>query len=256
MYIPKIIQELTHHEKPKKDRMGMSGSYVYMYKDYVLKIRDLSDKDLNKEYQTLIWLQGKLPVPKPIYYIEKKKYGYFLMTRLHGVMTCDKSVKRKPYDMISLLAKGLNMMWNVPIQHCPFDSSLKEKLRVCGQNIKNNYHISISDAEDNTYGEKGFKDPKDLYQWLVANQPDEELVFSHSDYCLPNVLVEKNEITGFLDFDRAGIACKWADIALCVRSIYHNFGHHEDYIKHLFQELNIEPNWDKIRYYILLDELY
>lgn len=255
MYIPKEIRQLTHDVKPKKDTMGMSGSRVYIYDRFVLKIHEKKDRILVKEKDTLLWLKNRLPVPEVICYKEMKTYAYLLMSKLDGVMTCDPSVLDKPYDMISMLAKGLKMLWKIDIKDCPFDSTLKEKLNICQKNVEED-DVDISQAEDDTYGENGFKDPYELLDWLKNNQPEEELVFSHSDYCLPNVLVKDNKITGFIDFDRAGIACKWADISLCVRSIYHNFGHHEDYIKHLFNELDMSPDWNKIRYYILLDELF
>lgn len=242
------------YEKPKKDRMGMSSSSVYIYQNYVLKIHDIKESSLRKEKDVMIWLKRYIPVPEILLYHETKSYAYLLMSKLDGVMTCDQSVLDQPYEMVSLLAKGLKMLWEIPIEQCPFDATLKNKLNICKHNIDIG-DVDVTQAEDDTYGKNGFKDPHDLYDYLVSHQPDEELVFTHSDYCLPNVLVKDNQVVGIIDFDRAGIACKWADIALCVRSIYHNFGHHEDYIKHLFHELKIEPNWDKIRYYILLDEL-
>jgi len=255
MYIPKKIRQLTYHERPTKDTMGMSGSRVYIYQHHVLKVHEIEDKVLTKEKDTLIWLKDRIPVPEMICYQEMKNYAFLLMSKCEGAMTCDPSVLDKPYDMVSMLAKGLKMLWKIDIHDCPFDSTLKEKLKIAQKNVEED-DVDTSQAEDNTYGEKGFKDPYELLEWLKTNQPQEELVFSHSDYCLPNVLVKDGAITGFIDFDRAGIACKWADISLCVRSIYHNFGHHEDYIKHLFNELDMSPDWDKIRYYILLDELF
>lgn len=62
-------------------------------------------------------------------------------------------------------------------------------------------------------------------------------------------------MSGFIDLGRAGIADKWQDIALCVRSLKHNVQDHK-YIDLLFKHLDIEPNYEKIKYYILLDELF
>ena len=53
------------------------------------------------------------------------------------------------------------------------------------------------------------------------------------------------------------------DIALCYRSLKHNFDGtyggkvYEDFNPELlFEKLGIEPDWDKLKYYILLDELF
>ena len=59
---------------------------------------------------------------------------------------------------------------------------------------------------------------------------------------------------GFIDLGRAGKADKWYDIAFCVREI-RDFKE-EKYIDEFFALLEIEPDWDKISYFILLDELF
>lgn len=59
--------------------------------------------------------------------------------------------------------------------------------------------------------------------WLVANQPAEDIVFSHGDYCLLDVFVHENKIIEFIDLGRAGIGDKYQDIALCYWSLVHNF---------------------------------
>ena len=92
------------------------------------------------------------------------------------------------------------------------------------------------------------------------------MVFSHGDYCLPNIFGIRDKVTGYIDLGRAGISDKWCDIALCYRSLSHNYsGKYQQHQKNtypgydellLFRELDIEPNWEKIRYYILLDELF
>ncbi len=88
-------------------------------------------------------------------------------------------------------------------------------------------------------------------------------VLSHGDYCLPNVFGVHDKVAGYIDLGRTGIAGKWCDIALCYRSISYNYSgryHGRAYSGYdellLFRELGIEPDWDKIRYYILLDGLF
>ena len=124
----------------------------------------------------------------------------------------------------------------------------------------------MENVEPDTFGEDGFRDPEELLAWLYENRPEEELVLSHGDYCLPNIFGRKDEITGFIDLGKTGIADKWCDIAICYRSLSHNYsgryGQRFDVVcseyddRQLFRELGVEPDWEKIRYYILLDELF
>jgi len=114
-----------------------------------------------------------------------------------------------------------------------------------------------------TYGENGFASPAELLEWLIANQPEEDYVLVHGDFCLPNIFMENGTLSGFIDIGSTGIADRWQDIALCYRSLKNNFGGryrgkvYADFDPDiLFDALQIKPDWDKIRYYLLLDELF
>lgn len=97
----------------------------------------------------------------------------------------------------------------------------------------------------------------------MDNRPDEDLVFSHGYFCLPNIFLKDDKVSGFIDLGNMGIADRYQDIALCYRSLNNNlagayggkvYGKIDDNL--LFDCLGITPDYEKIRYYILLDELF
>ncbi|HAR4105986.1 TPA: phosphotransferase [Staphylococcus aureus] len=96
-----------------------------------------------------------------------------------------------------------------------------------------------------------------LYEapYLKSYQDEEELVFSHGDLGDSNIFVKDGKVSGFIDLGRSGRADKWYDIAFCVRSIREDIGE-EQYVELFFDLLGIKPDWEKIKYYILLDELF
>ena len=98
-----------------------------------------------------------------------------------------------------------------------------------------------------------FTEPYELYRWLCENKPKEELVFSHGDISA-NVIVDDSHYR-FYDLARAGIADKWIDIAFCVRDM-RDMENGEKYEEMFFKLLNIEPDYEKIEYFILLDEMF
>lgn len=74
---------------------------------------------------------------------------------------------------------------------------------------------------------------------------------------------EAGRLTGFIDLGDCGVSDKWRDIALCHWSLRHNFSGKyaacpvEDFDPDLlFEKLGLSPNWEKLRYYVLLDELF
>jgi len=121
----------------------------------------------------------------------------------------------------------------------------------------------MNDAQPDTFGNGGFRDPEELLQWLYDHKPEEQQKLSHGDFCLPNVMLHENGLSGLIDLGKAGISDPWQDIALCFRSLSNNYGgvyNGRSYpgfsSEMLFDALGISPDWDRIRYYILLDELF
>lgn len=245
-----------------KNRVGCSTAGVYRYYNaneaLYLKIAR-ADGDIRREHGLLLWLDGKLPVPSIIYWREQDGLAYLLLTELPGQMCCkcpEDTVLEPVENTVKLLANGLLMLQGVDISDCPFDNTLDNHLTRALHNIQNGV-VDMEDWEDSNE----FETPMDLYNWLTANKPPEDISFTHGDYCLPNVFIDGKEVTGFIDVDRGGVADKWQDIALCVRSLGYNLGEiaqaeKDKCICLLFSCLGLEPNWDKIKYYILLDELF
>jgi kanamycin kinase/aminoglycoside 3'-phosphotransferase-3 len=259
--IPDNIKNLIHEEAYSIDDVGMSDSKVIVFDDKILKIQNTSEEAEN-EFRVMEWLQGKLPVPKVLGYEKDDKNTYLLMTKVPGEMACADKFLKDPDQLTTILAAGLHALWQVDINSCPCNWNLERKLQKAKYAVANNL-VDIEDAEPDTFGENGFENPNHLLEWLLSNKPEEELVFSHGDFCLPNILIENGEVSGYIDLGRTGISDKWQDIALCYRSLLHNFDgkytgkqYQGFYAEVFFEKLGLEPNWEKIRYYILLDELF
>lgn len=259
--LPRSMKEIIGDRHYAQDTIVMSGAQVICYDDYVLKIEQLSEEAEN-EYQMMAWLADKLPVPHVVCYEKDESRSYLLMSKLTGEMSCATTLMEKPKQLVEMLADGLKMLWKIDITTCPYSNSIDNKLRQAEIRVKQNL-IDIEDTETETFGDSGIRSPKELLQWLKDNRPSEELVFSHGDYCLPNIFVNDNKINGFIDLGRSGVADKYQDIALCYRSLKHNFdGTHGGKVyldfnaASLFIELGIVPDWEKINYYILMDELF
>lgn len=250
--LPKIIQKYIKEMSCIRNTVGCSKSSVYCFSnnDKVLYLKVLkTTTEFEHEKKIMQWLQDRLPVPRIVAQCKEQGYDYLLMTKAIGEMACSEKYLNDPETLVRLLATGIKMLQGVDISECPFDCTLKNKLSIAKKRVENN-EVDMSDWEENTE----FSSPKDLYDYLVANQPDEELVFSHGDYCFPNVFFDNKKVTGFIDLGDAGISDKWHDIALCVRSLEHNFKS-KKYTDLFFECLDIKPNYEKISYYILLDEL-
>ena len=98
---------------------------------------------------------------------------------------------------------------------------------------------------------------------LAATVPHrEELVVGHGDFCLPNILINPETLrpTGVVDLGRMGIAYRYADLALAVRSLVGPLNRQytpDDARRSLDRYLLGQPaDNDRIAFYCLLDEFF
>ncbi len=259
-----LPEEIKKHVAGKSytlDDMGKSGSKIMVFDDCVLKITDYR-KENEDTVNVMRWLEGRIPAPRVICYVKEDDKQYLLMEKIIGKMTCDEYYLEHPKELLDILASALKMLWEVDISDCPRRRDLDVELEEAQYRIDNDL-VDVANVEPTTFGEGGFKDPQALLDWLKENKPECEPVLSHGDFCLPNIMVKDGKISGFIDLGDTGIGEKWRDIALCYRSLKHNFDGtfggkvYPDFNPDmLFDALGIEPDWDKLNYQILLDELF
>lgn len=221
MSLPEKIRSLIANEHYTVDEIGMSASSVLLFENQVLKVQECNEEAEN-EYRMMRYLQGRLPVPEIYAYEAADGRSYLLMSKCAGRMACDPEYMENPEILCKLLANGLKTLWSVDISECPSDYRLAHKLELAKYRVENGL-IDLENVEPDTFGENGFQDPAHLLQWLYDNMPKEEPVLSHGDYCLPNLFGAGDRVTGYIDMGRMGIADKWCDIALCHRSLSHNY---------------------------------
>lgn len=187
--IPKESKALIEEEY-KLDNVGLSKSKVLIFKDKVLKI-EKSSIEADNEFEMLKWLDCKLPVPKVINFIKENGYNYLLMTKVPGKMAADEIHLKDPDVLIKLLADTIKKLWEIDISTCPVDSTLSKKLLYAKYNIENNL-VDLDNFEEQTH--KDFKTPLDILHYLEENKFKEDLVFSHGDFCLPNIFFDNGSM--------------------------------------------------------------
>lgn len=261
MNYPAGIAQYLNHKTGHIDDVGMSGSTVIMYDDCVLKIEPASARAVTTA-AVMGWLDGRIPAAKVIHHEIEDGKSWLLMSRMPGVMSCSPEYMKQPETLISALADGLKMLQSTDTAGCPRIQTLDDLLAEARYRVENNL-VDLDSAEPETFSENGFRDSRQLLGWLEANKPESQLCLIHGDYCLPNVFLKDGKLSGLIDLDDFGIGEKWRDIALCCRSLRHNaVGAYGGKVypniepAFLFQKLGVEPDWQQIRWHLLLDELF
>jgi aminoglycoside 3'-phosphotransferase-2 len=212
-------------------------------------------KPLYDEAERLGWMHAVgLPVPAVLQYHEWKGREYLLLTTVPGA---DASVPRPPDQhaaIVSALAAGLRALHATNISACPFDQSRRGRVAAAEARVR----AGLVREDDFDDGRRG-RSASDLFAELAANAPaSEDRVFTHGDYCLPNVILVEDgaggfKVSGFVDCANAGIADRYQDLALCARSVADNLG--PEWVETLFARYGLDRvDEGKLAYYQLLDE--
>ena len=253
-HLPAVIAEKIEDESFQTDDIGRSNSEVLLFPDKVLKIEKTSATSDN-EYGILCFLEGKLHVPRVLGFTRENGFNYLLMSRLEGDMAC--RTDRTPEAVSEALARGITLLRSTDISGCPRKRSFVDALADAKKRMDDGalHGLAPQTAE--------FKDFESLYDYLSTHIPEESPVFSHGDYCLPNVFLSGDEI-GFLDLGSAGVMDKDYDVFMCLWSMRYNFvtlgGMDENRFetcKRIFFDALGEPeNEEKLRFHGLLDEFF
>ena len=262
---PPLAADLGKHSRAEITT-GESGSSVTLFERpggsaLFLKARAFgtapAGRPLFDEAERLSWMHAVgLPVPAVLQYHEWKGREYLLLTAVPGA---DASVRRPPEKhgaIVAALAAGLRTLHATNISACPFDQSRRVRVAAAESHVRAGLV-----REDDFDARRQGRTAVDLFSELVARSPaSEDRVFTHGDYCLPNVLLIEDgaggfKVSGFVDCANAGIADRYQDLALCVRSVADNLG--EEWVQPLLARYGLDRvDEDKLAYYQLLDEFF
>jgi len=214
---------------------------------YILK----KSSDLKKDFQNYQWLTGKIPVPQIVFFEHSEQYDYLCMTELQGQSLDYYINKIDKRQIVKYYAQSLKLLHSLKIDSEALVQNLDERLAEAAYNIENNL-VNISQLQLENRGIK----PEQLFKKLLSIKPSEsDLVFTHGDYCLDNVIFDNGKLSGFIDLNNGGVADKYQDIALAVRSIEDEFG--GEMVSFFYKQYGLtEVDSQKIEFYILLDEFF
>lgn len=255
--IPNSIKNIINNLPYEINKIGLSGSTVIIFDDYILKISSLPF-DIENEVRTYYALKGKLAIPDIIKYEYYDDKIYLLKTKLKGKMLCDSYYMNNPKLLYKLASDAIRMLWAVDINNLDIQDSYESIIKA-GKYFYQNNLISLDDSDK--YITKGFKSFDEVFKYLEDNKPADDKVLSHCDLCLTNIICDNDKVVGFIDLGLTGISNRYHDLAILYRSIKYNYNgifgaSYEGYDDNmLFDLLGIKKDEKQIFYYLLLDEV-
>jgi aminoglycoside phosphotransferase len=255
---PESIQKhLAGYTTTGENHRTSSQSQIYLYQkvnapDLFLKINiGNTDAPLILEKKAMNWLQGKLPVPRVIAYCETGETTYLLTERISGTSSEQAPHTDNKKNTVAILAKGLRTIHNISISKCPLPTYSCEDLIL---EAKKNVQEGIITAQ--SLQKRGdARTPQEALEQVISLHPQtEHLTFTHGDYCLPNVMIHNNTLSGFIDWGSSGVGDPHRDLVSAQYSIRRNLG--EEWLGPFFNQYGRDQiNENTLAFYSAIYEL-
>lgn len=205
---------------------------------------------LAAERDRLAWAAGRLPVPRVLAYGEDAEREWLLTAALPGANAIDERLREDPERLVPLLGGALRAFHAAPAGDCPFDA----RLDVAVETARRRVIDGLVDVERELRAEHGALTAETALARLDSlRPPDEDAVVCHGDFCLPNVLIDRWRLGGFVDLGKLGLADRWADLAVATWSVTWNLG--PGWEDTFLEAYGVRRDARKIAFYRLLYDL-
>ena len=199
--------------------------------------------EIQAEAAVLNWCALRLPVPR----VMEHRQGLLIMSELPGLNLDEVSLE----DAVKALVQALHLIHSLPVEDCPFSASWTLRLQQAEQRMDAGM-VAETDFDGQNLGLSAAAILAELKS--LPALPD-LTCFTHGDACLQNFLSLCGQLSGIVDWGRAGLTHPAQDWALALRSIASTFGPDGD--RMLRQHLPVHcASEDLLRRFRLLDEFF
>ncbi|MDQ8731108.1 APH(3')-II family aminoglycoside O-phosphotransferase [Bradyrhizobium sp. LHD-71] len=202
--------------------------------------------ELPDEIARLRWLAGQhIACPQVIAEAQEAQRCWLLMSAVPGrdLASSDLAPGR-------VVADALRDLHACDARACPFDHRANNRIALAQARMDARL-VDEDDFDEERIG----RTAADLFEELLARRPQhEDLVVTHGDACLPNLLAADGQFTGFVDCSRLGVADRHQDLALASWSIRYNLG--EEWVGPFLRHYGGSADPERLAFYRLLDEFF
>lgn len=217
-FIPEDVSRFIGHSRIFDSSCSKDARVYFIDKDdgYYLKINRAGE--LKKEATLTNYFNTKGLGANVIHYSTDNESDFLLTDAVKGEDCTHHIYLENPKKLCDIIATRLRILHDTDFELCPVQNRTAEYLALADQNYKSgNYDKS---AFPDSFG---YKSAEEAYAVLKDGRDGlHSDTLLHGDYCLPNIMLNNWNFSGFIDLGNGGVGDRHIDVFWGIWTLWFN----------------------------------
>lgn len=214
---PEQLRNYVQNAKLYDSSCSPEAKVIYIAKDDGYFLKSAAKHSLKNEAVMTEYFNGKGLAAQVLMYITENS-DWMLTKKLAGDDCTAEKYLSEPEKLCDTLAERLHMLHSLEYSGCPVKNHTQQFIEKAEEN-----HRLARFYNDLPHSYLGFDSPEDGYAFLNAKKgllKTDTLL--HGDYCMPNIILNNWQFSGFIDLGSAGVGDRHVDLFWALWSLVFN----------------------------------
>lgn len=217
---PEHIQRMASGCKLFDSSSSPEAMTVFIRKDEGFYLKISSSGSLLREWEMTKYFHSKGLGAKVLDYYSSDSKDYLLTESVRGDDCTHKKYLDDPRRLCDILSSTLRSLHETSFDGCPVKNRMESYLDLVDENYKKDLFSLDFSAMD-----KPFENKEAAYAFLNEGRSLlKNEVLLHGDYCLPNIILDDWNFSGFIDLGNGGVGDRHVDLFWGIWTLNFNLG--------------------------------
>lgn len=239
---PKEFECILQNSKIYDSSCSKQANVIFIDKNNGYFLKKSKKNSLQKEVLMTKYFNSLNLTCNVLSYVTQD-YDYMLTEKISGNDCIYYKYLQNPKKLCDTIAEQLVFLHSINPKDCPIKNHTENYLKTAFSNYKSENYDKSQFLDS-----FGYKNEEEALKVIEQNKhllSNDTLL--HGDYCLPNIILDNWNFSGFIDLDSGGIGDKHVDIFWGIWTLYYNLKT-EKYAKRFIDVYGKEKiNFDTLR---------